>query len=265
VIRLVVSNQRGGVAKTTTVTAMARVFADMGKKVLIIDTDSQGSVASILNLKPEAYLYNFLVNNQAFRDCIVGAAPNIHVMCSNRRTVEAEAVFMGVTGREMAFDNVFPLEDDQYEIVLLDVAPSITLLQTCSMVYAKAILIPVAMDPLSLQGAMASIQTAASLNKLFRLNIKVAGILPVMVNRRLRMTDMILNSLDELAQTYDIPVLPPIRTDTAVNQAAKARKFIVDFDPKAKAVEDYTEAVRHIIHHFEGKTASEEIKASIIA
>jgi chromosome partitioning protein len=54
VIRLVVSNQRGGVAKTTTVTTMARVFADMGMKVLIIDTDSQGSVASILNLKRTA-------------------------------------------------------------------------------------------------------------------------------------------------------------------------------------------------------------------
>ena len=262
-IRLVVSNQRGGVAKTTTVTTMARVFADMGMKVLIIDTDSQGSVASILNLKPENYLYNFLVNNQAFRDCIVEAGPNVHVMCSNRRTVEAEAVFMGVTGREMAFDNVFPLEDHVYDVVLLDVAPSITLLQTCSMVYAKAILIPVAMDPLSLQGAMASIQTAASLNKLFRLNIKVAGILPVMVNRRLRMTDMILNSLDELSQTYTVPLLPPIRTDTAVNQAAKTRQFIADFDPKAKAVEDYTEATRRLLDHLTGRTTNEELKAAV--
>ena len=254
-IRLVVSNQRGGVAKTTTVTTMAQVFADTGLKVLIIDTDSQGSVASILNLKPENYLYNFLVNNQAFRDCIVEAAPNVHVMCSNRRTVEAEAVFMGVTGREMAFDNVFPLEDRDYDVVLLDVAPSITLLQTCSMVYAKAILIPVAMDALSLQGAMASIQTAASLNKLFRLNVKVAGILPVMVNRRLRMTDMIMNSLEELAQTHSIPLLPPIRTDTAVNQAAKARTFLSNFDPKSKALEDYTEAARQLLRDLNGRTA----------
>ncbi len=260
-IRLVVSNQRGGVAKTTTVATMARVLADMGMKVLIIDTDSQGSIASILNLKPEAYLYNFLVNNQAFRDCIVEAGPNVHVMCSNRRTVEAEAVFMGVTGREMAFDNVFPLEDYVYDIVLLDVAPSITLLQTCSMVYAKAILIPVAMDPLSLQGAMASIQTAASLNKLFRLNVKVAGILPVMVNRRLRMTDMIMNSLEELAQTHGIPLLPPIRTDAAVNQAAKARKFIADFDPKSKAVEDYTEVTRQLFLHLQGKAQNEPVRA----
>jgi chromosome partitioning protein len=262
-IRLVVSNQRGGVAKTTTVTTIARVFAGMGMKVLIIDTDSQGSVASILNLKPENYLYNFLVNNQAFRDCIVEAAPNVHVMCSNRRTVEAEAVFMGVTGREMAFDNVFPLEDHVYDVVLLDVAPSITLLQTCSMVYAKAILIPVAMDPLSLQGAMASIQTASSLNKLFRLNIKIAGILPVMVNRRLRMTDMIINSLEELAQTHAIPLLPPIRTDTAVNQAAKARTFIADFDPKSKAVEDYMEATRQLIRHLHGKPINEDVTAAV--
>jgi chromosome partitioning protein len=221
------------------------------------------AIASILNLKPENYLYNFLVNNQAFRDCIVEARPNIHVMCSNRRTVEAEAVFMGVTGCEMAFDNVFPLEDHLYDVVLLDVAPSITLLQTCSMVYAKAILIPVAMDPLSLQGAMASIQTAASLNKLCRLNIKVAGILPVMVNRRLRMTDMILNSLEELSQTHAVPLLPPIRTDTAVNQAAKMRKFVSDFDPQSKAVEDYAEATKRLLDHLAGRTTNEEMKAAV--
>ena len=201
------------------------------------------------------------MNNQAFRDCIVEVSPNLHVMCSNRRTVEAEAVFMGVTGREMAFDNIFPLEDHIYDVVLLDVAPSITLLQTCSMVYAKAILIPVAMDPLSLQGAMASIQTAASLNKLFRLNVKVAGILPVMVNRRLRMTDMIMNSLEELSQTYGVPLLPPIRTDTAVNQAAKARTFIADFDPKSKAVEDYTEVSRRLLEHMQGKATPGEVPA----
>ena len=131
------------------------------------------------------------------------------------------------------------------------------------MVYAKAILIPVAMDPLSLQGAMASIQTAASLNKLFRLNIKVAGILPVMVNRRLRMTDMILNSLDKLSQTYTVPLLPPIRTDTAVNQAPKTRKFVADFDPKAKAVEDYTEATKRLLDHLAGRPTSEELQAVV--
>src|ERR1051326_5257959 len=86
VIRLVISNQRGGVAKTTTAVILARAFAERGRKVLLIDTDSQGSIRTILGLKPEFHLADFLVRDRAFRECVVEACPNVHVMCSNRDT-----------------------------------------------------------------------------------------------------------------------------------------------------------------------------------
>ena len=60
-IRLVVSNQRGGVAKTTTVHTLARYCADRGLRVLIIDTDPQGSVGAVLGLRPKTYLHQFIV------------------------------------------------------------------------------------------------------------------------------------------------------------------------------------------------------------
>ena len=75
---------------------------------------------------------------------------------------------------------------------------------------------------------------------------------------------MILNSLEELSQTYTVPLLPPIRTDTAVNQAAKMRKFVADFDPKAKAVKDYTESTKRLLDHLAGRTTTnEELKAAV--
>ena len=90
-LRIVVSNQRGGVSKTTTATTLAKEFAELGKRVLVIDTDPQGSISSILQLKPEYGLYNFVIERLRFDDCIVRVSENLHVMCSSRETTKASA------------------------------------------------------------------------------------------------------------------------------------------------------------------------------
>jgi chromosome partitioning protein len=253
-IRLVVSNQKGGVAKTTTATTLARYFADKGQRVLIIDTDSQGSVGVALGLKPKNYLHQFVVNSFRFSDCIVSAGTNIDVLCSNRETVETESLLMGRTGRELTFQLLFsPLDEEKYDVVLVDVAPSISLLQTCAIVYTQQMLIPVAMDPLSLQGAVAAIETSRTLNGLFRTNIRPVALLPVMVDRRLGITDVVLNALEGLAKQYGTSLLPAIRVDAAVTKAIRAKQFLEDFDPKCKAIEDYRSAFNQLYAELKGQ------------
>jgi chromosome partitioning protein len=238
-IRLVISNQRGGVSKTTTTTTLAREFADRNKKVLVIDTDPQGSISSVLSLKPEYGLYNFVIEKLRFDDCIVKAHERIDVLCSSRETTKVETILMGNVAREHAFTQLFSLVEKDYDVVLIDVSPSITLLQTCAMVYAEQVLIPIGMDTLSFQGAMASIEASKSLNQLLRASIKTIGLLPVMVDRRLAMTTTVLEGLEGLSQGMKIPLLHAIRTDQTVTKAARAGQFLVDYDPKCKAVEDY--------------------------
>jgi chromosome partitioning protein len=243
-IRLVISNQRGGVAKTTTAVTLARSFAGRGKRVLLIDTDSQGSIRTILGLKPEFHLGDFLIRNVAFRECVVNACPNVDVMCSNRDTTEAEVTLSNSPFRELTFERMFCDHEVDYDVVLIDVAPSITLSQQCAMVYAQQVLVPVGMETLSLQGAVAAVNAAEALNRFFKkgLNVKTVGLLPVMVDRRLALTAMVLESLKQLSADTGVPVLPVIRTDSAVPKAARVRKFLADFDPNSKALADYNEA-----------------------
>jgi chromosome partitioning protein len=146
---------------------------------------------------------------------------------------------MGKTGREMTFDILFSAVDGAYDAVLIDVAPSINLLQTCAMIYAQQLLIPVAMDPLSLQGAVASIETSKTLNQLFKTSIRPVAILPVMVDRRLQITEVIMDSLKALCDRFSIPMLPVIRTDSTITKATRAKQFLADYEPKCKAMEDY--------------------------
>jgi chromosome partitioning protein len=250
VIRLTTSNQRGGVGKTTTAITLARCFADRGMKTLLVDTDSQGSIGALLGLKPEQFLYDLLITKLAFRECIVKAHPNIDVICSNRYTVEAESAIAATNFREFTFEHLLAEHEKAYDAVIMDVSPSISLFQTCAMVYTQQVLIPVDMDVLSVQGATASIQGAETLTKILGkkgLNVRAVGLLPIKVDRRLAMTDTVLNTLDDIKTKRGVPVLPYVRTDEAVRKASKSRQFLADYDPKCKALEDFSKATDQLL------------------
>ena len=242
-IRLVIANQRGGVAKTTTALTLARIYADQGKRVLLIDTDSQGSIGTVISLKAKYHLSDFLVGHIALEECLVSAHPNIDVLPSNRNTSRAEDLITAQGFREFVFEQMFSSYEHNYDVILIDVAPSITLFQTCAMVYTRRVLIPVAMEILSVQGAMASLEAARTLNTMFansyHLPVETVGMLPVMVDRRLAMTGIILDTLEQIAEKTGVPRLSAVRTDTSVVKANKERQFLADFDPKSRALEDY--------------------------
>lgn len=242
-IRLTVSNQRGGVAKTTTAITLARCWADQGLKVLLIDTDPQGSIHSLLGVKPKLFLVDFLVNGFAFKECLTKVHDNIDLLASSRDTNRAEDLISTQMAREHAFVHLFEPNEDTYDVVLIDVAPSIGLFQACAMMYTKDVIVPVGMEMLSVQGALASINAADSLNHFFFKDkpvVNTIGTLPVMVDRRMQMTSTILEALEGIHQRNGVPILQLIRTDSTVVKAGRQRVFLQDFDSKSKALEDYT-------------------------
>jgi chromosome partitioning protein len=231
---------------------MARYLADLGHKVLVIDTDPQGSITPLLGLKPTANLYDFLIRNFRFEECLTKAHENIDVICSARNTTDAEHHILTQVYREFVFEKVFAPHEGLYDAILVDVAPSISLLQTCAMIFCRRVLIPVAMETLSLQGCSASINAAAVLNTQFRdgsVNVQTVGILPVMVNPRLQMTDLVMQALKQLSQTHAVPILSSIRQDVEVVKAAKTRKFLADHAPGSRALVDYIEAMKQLLSY----------------
>lgn len=244
--RLVVANQRGGVSKTTTTITISRVLADDGLRVLAIDTDPQGSIGLVLGLKPRKYLHDFLIRNVPAAECVVSAAHGMDVLCSSRDTVQIDSVLRGIDGRESAFGRMLAGAEDGYDAIIIDVAPSISLLQTCALWYAQNLLIPVGMDMLSLQGAVASLETAVQLSAVFHQEIRAIGFLPAMLDRRFSLTAYVMEALEQISHQYGVPVLHPIRTDGSVPKAERARKSLVDYDARSKALEDYRAAAQQI-------------------
>lgn len=246
-LKLMVGNQKGGVAKTTTAITMARCLADRGFRTLLIDSDPQGSIAVTLRLRPSYYLADFILNQLRLPDCVTEVSPNLQVLCGNRETTAMEQRIFTMYGREHVFQNAFRAYEDAYDAIIVDVAPSISLIQACSMVFCENVLIPVSMDTLSVSGAGATIFSAKTISESVRTPIRAIGLLPTIVNRRFGLTEVVMQMVEQLSKAYAIPVLPGIRTDQMIGKAARMHKMLVDVDAKAKALEDYDAATSSLI------------------
>lgn len=264
-IKLMVGNQKGGVGKTTSAIALARCLADRGLKTLLIDSDPQGSIAVTLRLKPETYLADFILNQLRLPDCVVNVAERLDVLCGNRETTAMEQRIFTMYGRELVFQNAFGLYEETYDAIIVDVAPSISLLQACSMVFCQNVLIPVSMDTLSVSGAGATIFSAQTIGTSVRVPIRSVALLPTIVNKRFGLTDVVMKMIGQLSQTYQIPILTAIRTDQIIGKAARAHQMVADLDPKAKALEDYESATTELLKIFnvEGGVAAPQHGESV--
>ena len=251
--KITVSNQKGGVGKTTTVLTLARCFADEGRRVLMIDTDPQGNLWTTLsgleqfqkNGKPAYWVHQLFSDEPvAATQMAIPVHQNISCIFSDRRMFFAESRLAGTTAKELILGSLLQVVEQQFDVILFDVAPSISHIQTCAVAYTRNILVPVGMDSLSLEGAMSSLQTIELLNRMLQLGCKCIGFLPTMVDQRLSATEVVMHTLQERSQAMSIPLLPGIRTDQAINRSLRAGRFLQDHDPRSKALEDYQSVCR---------------------
>lgn len=236
--KISIANQKGGVAKTTTVLNLGASLAQMGKRVLIIDTDAQGSIATLLNVKPKDTLYNFLIEGVKFEECVVNVRPNIDCILSDKKTEIAEMHLVPIMGRERTLTERMEGIDD-YDVCFIDCAPSLSLLQTNAVIYSRYLVLPISMDSLAIAGASHVQETFVLLKKYFEVIPTILGILPTFVDARLTLTDQILSTIQEIWGNSTTLILPPIRVDTNVAKANRYHKTIFEYAPQSRAAEDY--------------------------
>ncbi|MDA2920894.1 ParA family protein [Desulfobacterota bacterium AH_259_B03_O07] len=255
--KITVANQKGGVGKTTSTINLAAAFAQIGKKVLVIDTDPQGSIATLLNIKPKDTLYNFLIEGVKFDTCKVQIRENIDAVLSDKKTEIAEmALVTQPMGRELALAN--RMEGiDNYDICLVDCPPSLSLLQTNAVIYTRYIVLPISMDSLAIAGASHVQDTFKLLKKYFRVVPSILGVLPTFVDARLIITEQVLSTINEIWGDSTTLILPGIRIDTNLQKANRYHKTIFEYEPKSRAAADYKKAAQALLDFISAKGKDE--------
>ena len=241
--RIAVMNQKGGTGKTTTTVSLAHGLARAGYRTLIIDMDSQGNVGVCLGAEGQRNLYHVMVDNADPRSVIVNVRDNLDLLPSNNLLAKVEVHLAHIEQPARVMKNRFRDVDD-YDYVILDCGPSLSLLNQNALFYADQVLIPVSCDYLSLVGVKQIIQTLKGVQERLRHPITIMGVLPTFYDVRNRISHEVIKNLQRY---FKQKVLEPIRINTRLKEAPSKHKSIFEFAPKSVAARDYQQLVERVL------------------
>jgi chromosome partitioning protein len=247
--RLAIFNHKGGTGKTTTSVSLAAGFAARGMRVLLVDTDSQGNVSVSLGVKSEKTLYHVLVMGMKASDAAVRVRPNLDLVVSNETLAAAELYLAGKQNRDRILRDRLASAFDEYDVVVLDCSPSLSLMNQNALVVCDGIVVPVACDFLSLVGVRQVIKTVKNVNQLLHHPVQIHGVLPTFYDARARICR---DAVDALKEHFGDRVLPPIRQATRLKEAPAQGKTIFEYAPESNAAEDYARVVDILVDGVEG-------------
>jgi chromosome partitioning protein len=237
---LAVFNHKGGTGKTTTSVHLAAGLALRQKRVLLVDTDAQGNVGVSLNLKAERSLYHVVVMGSPVGEAVVRARDGLDVLCSNETLAAAELYLAGRQSRERVLARRLEAAKNDYDVIVVDCSPSLSLMNQNALVLADAVLVPVACDYLSLVGVRQVIRTVKNVNQHLHHPVQICGVLPTFYDARARICR---DAFETLQQHFGRRCLLPIRASMKVKEAPAQGQTIFEYAPTSHAAEDYARLV----------------------
>ena len=228
---IAVANQKGGVAKTTTVAALAAAWAERGRKVLAADLDPQGSLTYSMGFEPddiEPTIHDVLAGRTPIGDTILTSEEGFELVPSNIDLAGAEAYLLSRTAREYALKEALDDVLERYEIAVLDCPPSLGVLTINALTAADQVLIPMQAEALSHRGVGQLLGTIEDVRRLTNPSLRIVGLLPTMFDGRTRHAR---ETIDAVGKEFDLTVLPPIRKSIRFAEAPAVGMSILGSAP----------------------------------
>jgi chromosome partitioning protein len=241
---LAIGSEKGGVGKTTTAITLAHALALQDYHVLLIDMDSQGNCAIALGVTPAKTTYEAMVMKEPVERCIAPARPNLDLLASDHRMAKVKN-FMVAEGHNshMILCDTMRNQND-YDWVIIDNAPSLDIANLNALMYARQVIIPIAVDFLAMIGAKQYMETVAEAKRAGA-SVVISGILPTFYDARVRRSEEIL---EILKANFGSIVAEPIPINTRLAEAPNARKTIWEYDPRSPGAKAYIKLVERVLH-----------------
>jgi chromosome partitioning protein len=246
---LAVANQKGGVAKTTTVASLGAAMVEMGKKVLLVDLDPQGCLTFSLGQDPDKLpvsIHEVLLGDVEPTAAVVETSEGMSLLPANIDLAGAEAMLLMRAGREYALKRALA-KLDGFDVVIIDCPPSLGVLTLNGLTAADDVIVPLQCETLAHRGVGQFLRTVTDVQQITNADLKLLGALPTLYDSR---TTHSRDVLLDVADRYDLPVLAPPIPRTVRFAEASASGASVIAGRKNKGAVAYRELAEGLLKHW---------------
>ena len=247
-VNIVLTNQKGGVGKTTTAASLAAGLVMEGKRVLALDLDPQGNLGFSLGLNADAEgtIYDLMKGNVDIREII--CPTEYGDIIPSDITLSAGVKEFYEKGRESLLKEALSDIGDEYDYIIIDTPPALNILTINAYVASDYIIVPMSSEILSLVGLTQLKETVDSVRLSLNQQIRILGILLTKFNSRTRLANEVKEMAESVALQMDTALFDnKIRSSVSVSEMPAHGMSIFKYAPRSKPAEDYLCFVREVI------------------
>lgn len=246
---IAIANQKGGVGKTTTAINLSSSLAGLGKKVLALDMDPQGNMTSGLSVNKtevENNVYDLIIGNAEIQECVCkDVFENLDVLPSNINLSAAEIELIGVENKEYIIKSEVEKIRDNYDFIIIDCPPALSMLTINAMTTADSILVPIQCEYYALEGLSQLIHTIELVQERLNPTLKIEGVVFTMYDARTNLSlQVVENVKDNLSQNIYKTIIP---RNIRLAEAPSYGMPINLYDPKSAGSESYMLLAEEVI------------------